>query len=185
MPCNDMPESLCGSFLEFVCSVQGGANTPSAPPLHPHSDPSGPVRYPDVYKPSEAAAEAKTNKDFWGQQLGEPDKEQGRNQGFWGDALGGPASTSQAPKKDTPWEEANKEAARYLHPSYGPPSPGPESPHLLLASQSPHHTNASGAPYLPICSEGPSAKHIEHQSAGQVWFDCTTYTGTRTSGTRS
>lgn len=73
---------------------------------------SGQVRYPEVYQPPEAAVEAKTNKDFWNQQLGETDKEKGRNQGFWGDALGGTSSPNPAPKKDTPQQEAAKESAR-------------------------------------------------------------------------
>ena len=93
--------------------LQASNSAPSAPPFQSSRDSAGPIKYPNVYKPSEEATEAKTNKDFWSQQLGPEDKEKGRNQGFWGDALGGPAKEAPAVKKDSPYEEAAKESARW------------------------------------------------------------------------
>lgn len=103
---------VSNDFLSCPClGIQGSGGQPSAPPFQSGSSSSGPVKYPDVFQPSEEAAEKKTNKDFWSQNLGETGKEQGRNAGFWGDALGGDPPAA-APKKDNPYQEAAKEASR-------------------------------------------------------------------------
>lgn len=98
--------------MVHFCDLQSSNAAPSAPPFQFARDSSGPIKYPNVYKPSEEAAEAKTNREFWDQQLGDEDKEKGRNQGFWGDALGSKAKEPAPVKKNSPYQEAAKESAR-------------------------------------------------------------------------